>query len=1142
MRASGDGRAEVGEPAADDPRVIAALEEYVSALQAGQAPQRQEFQARHPEIAAVLAECLEGLDWLRGAAPVAGVGPGTSLGEYRIVREVGRGGMGVVYEAEQLSLGRRVALKVLPFASTLDARHLQRFKNEAHAAAGLHHTNIVPVFAVGCERGVHYYAMQLIEGQTLAALISELRQQAGRDPAPEGGRLAPPSGLASRVLSEDTAAAQAGGDTQHTGPSRPEPARTQAGDTTLGPANRSVERSLEAPGFFRAVAQLGIQAAGALEHAHQLGVIHRDIKPGNLMVEGEAGVSTPGVRLWVTDFGLAHCQSRSGLSMTGDPVGTLRYMSPEQALATGVAIDHRTDIYSLGVTLYELLTLEPAFPGHDRQELRRQIAFEEPRPLWRLNRAIPTELEAIVRKAMAKNPAERYATAGELADDLQRFLKDEPIRASLLIQQALNAILRIALEPISLEEQMHRILDLILQLPWLALERKGSIYLADEGAKVLVRKAQVGMPAGALSACAQVPFGTCLCGQAIAAREIVFASCLDARHTTLYPGIVPHGHYCVPICAGERRIGLLTLYVREGHQRLPTEERFLRAVADVLAGVVERQRAEQAVRESEARKAAILETALDCIITIDHTGRIIEFNPAAEQTFGFRSVEVVGRSLAELLVPPALREQHSRGLARYLATGEGPVLNRRVEMPALRADGTEVPVELAVTRIASAGPPLFTAYLRDITDRKRLEQRRSARLALTQILGEAATLQEAAPRILQAVCEGLGWDVGAVWTVDRQAGVLRCVASWHLPSVRGEELAAICPRHTFPPGVGLPGRIWSSGRPAWIADLTKDAPGPGAPVTAPEGLHGAFGCPIWLGREMLGVLGFFSHEVREPDDDLLAMLATIGVQIGQFMQRREAENQLRRQEEDRRIARRIQEGLLPKAVPTFAGFQIRGRSAPAQDVGGDCFDFLPLRVGGEECLGVLVADASGHGISAALLVAQTRAYLRALALTCADVGTLLTLSNQRLAGDLVTDHFVTLFLLRLDPRTHSLLYASAGHCPGYVLDRQGQTRAVLASTGCPLGIDSANEFPTGPTTTLEPGDLVFLFTDGIDEAVSPDGEQFGLERTLGIVRAHQQDAPEAILDALFHAVGDFSGHQLHDDITAVIIKAEGAGS
>jgi WD40 repeat protein/tetratricopeptide (TPR) repeat protein len=295
--------------------------------------------------------------------------------------------MGIVYEAEQLSLGRRVALKVLPFAAALDAKQLQRFKNEAQAAAGLHHTNIVPVYAVGCERGLHFYAMQFIDGRTLAVVIEELRC---------GPVAAAP-----------------------TGPFTPAPA---VADTPGPAAARSTETSARDPGYFRSVAGMGVQAAEALEHAHQLGVIHRDVKPGNLLVDGQG-------RLWVTDFGLAHCQNQAGLTMTGDLVGTLRYMSPEQALAKRVVVDHRTDIYSLGATLYELLTLEPAFGGNDRQELLRQIAFEEPRPPRRLNRAIPGELEIIVLKAVEKNPDERYPTAQALADDLRRFLEDRPIQA-----------------------------------------------------------------------------------------------------------------------------------------------------------------------------------------------------------------------------------------------------------------------------------------------------------------------------------------------------------------------------------------------------------------------------------------------------------------------------------------------------------------------------------------------------------------------------------------------------------------------------------------------------------------------------------------------------------------------------------------
>jgi hypothetical protein len=179
------------------------------------------------------------------------------------------------------------------------------------------------------------------------------------------------------------------------------------------------------------VAHLGIQAAEALEHAHQLGVVHRDIKPANLIIESLSSFGQKGewARLWITDFGVAHCQSQAGLTMTGDLLGTLRYMSPEQALAKRGLVDHRTDIYSLGATLYELLTLEPPFRGSDRQELLRQIAFEEPRPLRRVNKSVPPELETIVLKSMEKAPHERYATAQELTDDLRRFLQQEPILA-----------------------------------------------------------------------------------------------------------------------------------------------------------------------------------------------------------------------------------------------------------------------------------------------------------------------------------------------------------------------------------------------------------------------------------------------------------------------------------------------------------------------------------------------------------------------------------------------------------------------------------------------------------------------------------------------------------------------------------------
>ncbi len=414
-------------PQLEDPRVLQAVEEYLAAHQAGRGPPRHEYLARYPEIAAILADCLDGLEFIQAAAPhlhesvpipsdksAAGdVQPEAPLGDYRLVREIGRGGMGVVYEAVQMSLGRRVALKVLPFAATLDAKQLQRFKNEAQAAAHLHHQNIVPVYGVGCERGVHYYAMQFIDGQTVADLIHELRREAGVNEMTETASRGAANAAALQVTGPYVSAHPAADTT---------PRATEAVSTN--PSSRS-------PAFFHTTARLGIQAAEALEHAHQLGVVHRDIKPANLLLDRRGD-------LWITDFGLAHCHSEAGLTMSGDLIGTLRYMSPEQALAQRVLIDHRTDIYSLGVTLYELLTLEPVFDGRDRHELLRQIAFDEPRSPRRLNKCIPAELETVVLKAMAKHPNERYATAQELADDLRRYLDDRAILAKrpTLVQKA----------------------------------------------------------------------------------------------------------------------------------------------------------------------------------------------------------------------------------------------------------------------------------------------------------------------------------------------------------------------------------------------------------------------------------------------------------------------------------------------------------------------------------------------------------------------------------------------------------------------------------------------------------------------------------------------------------------------------------
>ncbi len=301
--------------------------------------------------------------------------------------------------------------------------------------------------------------------------------------------------------------------------------------------------------------------------------------------------------------------------------------------------------------------------------------------------------------------------------------------------------------------------------------------------------------------------------------------------------------------------------------------------------------------QSEARQSAIVNTALDAIITIDHAGQVLEFNPAAEAMFGVAREQALGRPIAELIIPPRLRAEYRRGLANYLRTGEGPVLNRRIEMPALRAGGEEFPVELAITRIKAPGAPLFTAFVRDLTQQKQSERRRAARLAIAETIASARTLREAAAGIVQAVCEALAWDVGACWTLDRKRGALVCVDFWSCKAAAVSDFEAFTRRAEFACGVGLPGRVWSSGQAAWIADVTSDQNFPRAAVAEQDNLHGAFGFPIRAGAEFLGVIEFFSHEIREPNADLLEMMSTIGSQLGQFMQREAAAEALRQSEQ-----------------------------------------------------------------------------------------------------------------------------------------------------------------------------------------------------------------------------------------------------
>lgn len=477
--------------------------------------------------------------------------------------------------------------------------------------------------------------------------------------------------------------------------------------------------------------------------------------------------------------------------------------------------------------------------------------------------------------------------------------------------------------------------------------------------------------------------------------------------------------------------------------------------------------------------------------------------------------------------------------------GEGAALRLRVLQPlleqlpaclkAMKQFHEEQNKQLAAetTELSQANAGLR----KEIADSAQAERRLDTEHAVGQILAESTGLANAAAMILRSISRGLGWDGGALWTLDREAELLRCLAVWHAPMIDIPAFERVCRQQTFSKGVGLPGRVWGSASPVWITDVTQDANFPQASVAAREGLHAAVGFPI-RNDEFLGVMEFFSLQIRQPDTKLIQMMTSIGSHIGQFMQRMKAEEALLLNKTELGIAREVQQRLIPKAPAVLAGFDIAGASYSAIETGGDYFDIFPLL---DSCTGIVIGDACGHGLGPALLITETRAYLRAFAQTSEDIGRIAALVNQRLAED-VEDNFVTLFFARLDHRTHSLVYISAGHPSGCILDPSGSVKAVLESTGPPLGIFPDEDFPIGAAITLQPGDLVLLLTDGVLEATAPDGTVFGFERAIDLVRVCREDTAAQIVFDLYHAVRAFShGRRQVDDITAVVIKAREVG-
>jgi serine/threonine protein kinase len=397
-------------------------DDFVARQRRGETPTVEEYAARYPEHADEIRDLFPAIAAMERFKPQPGPqrlwpgetrSPSGTLGDCRLIREIGRGGMGVVYEAEQESLGRRVAVKVLPGAGRVDDQAMGRFLREARTAASLHHGNIVPVFGAGEDQGLRYYIMPLIAGVGLDRVLRSLRQRSGLAEGAAALSTADPRSAEAESIADTLLDGSLAAESSAAAPARSGKPEGLAERPPGGP------HPALGPLYWQCIARIGIQVADALEHAHEQGVWHRDIKPANLLLDGSGTV-------WVTDFGLAKAMADDDLSRTGDLVGTLLYMAPERFCG---AADARSDIYSLGLTLYERLTLRALHLTGDRAEMIRQATEGRHEPPRATNPRIPRDLETIILKAIDPEPRFRYATAGALSADLARFCAGEPIAA-----------------------------------------------------------------------------------------------------------------------------------------------------------------------------------------------------------------------------------------------------------------------------------------------------------------------------------------------------------------------------------------------------------------------------------------------------------------------------------------------------------------------------------------------------------------------------------------------------------------------------------------------------------------------------------------------------------------------------------------
>jgi PAS domain S-box-containing protein len=561
--------------------------------------------------------------------------------------------------------------------------------------------------------------------------------------------------------------------------------------------------------------------------------------------------------------------------------------------------------------------------------------------------------------------------------------------------------------------------------------------------------------------------------------------------------------------------------------------------------ITDRRYVEEALKASEKKHRSVVENLKEVIFQTDTARRLMFLNPAWTKITGFSLEESLGKRFLDF-IHPGDRQFHDQQFQSLL---QGKQEECRYQIRYLPKSGGVSHIEVYASLLcADDGTPIaLCGTLNDITERKRQELHLSAEHATTRVLAESVTLTEATPKLLQAICSSLGWDFGELWSVDAKANVLRCVATWSESGLgTGEESSLSLISHqqsplsefeaetlqiAFKPEVGLPGRVWASCKPLWIVNVLEDGCFLRARVAAKVGLHAAFAFPILAGDECLGVMTFFSREIQLPDPDLLKVMGAIGSQIGQFIKRKQAEEELQRQHQilqsELNQAADYVRSLLPRRLTK--GVTVEKKFVPSLQLGGDAFDYRWLD---HEHLVIYLLDVAGHGVKSALLSVSVLNVLRSQSLPHTNFyqpSAVLAALNQVFQMGETGDDYFTIWYGLYNRTNRQLIYACGGHPPAILLsDGSGATSVKkLGGKSFPIGMlpeaDFEDEFCEIPLDST-----LYLFSDGVYEVHQPDGKIWGLD-AFGEFLIDYKKSNANDLEKALHHIQSLSANQVLDD-------------